>query len=224
MAEKIDLGKGKINSFHSISLKGQLSSILPCEDKSLQSCGAPVTSGKQSTLPLWNRLGFFHSPYEAIVTIVVYYRHTWKLLKNFIKLNPLRKDWQQQLKWYNFDYKFIMPWRWMSQWNRHFSWQHKVNLLVVAKYNFPAVFSVYGGKAFKFEAVSSAHITAGWRTIILNYASSRCGPSCVGPCCRWNNLEWQSYVFQQHFSQALAEKLKHCQLKNSALRSLKLLA
>lgn len=95
----------------------------------------------------------------------------------------------------------------MSQGNRHFSWQNQVNLLV--KYNFLVAFSVYGSEAFKFEAICALHITTGWRSIILNYASCRREPPCVGPCCRWNNLERQSYGFQQDFSQILAEKIKH---------------
>lgn len=131
--------------------------------------------------------------------------------KNFIKLNPLRKDWQNNLNWYNFDYKFIMPWWWMSQGNRHFSWQNQANLLVIVKYNFLVAFSVYGSEAFKFEAISALHITTDWRSVILKYASCRCGPPCVSPCCRWNNLERQSYGFQQVFSQILAEKIEHFQ-------------
>lgn len=49
----------------------------------------------------------------------------------------------------------------MSQGNRHFSLQNQVNLLVVVKYNFLVVFSVYGSEAFKFEAISALHITTG---------------------------------------------------------------
>lgn len=57
VAEKIELRKEHVNSFHCISLKGQVSSVLPCEDKSLR--GSPVAAGTQSILPWGRRLGFF---------------------------------------------------------------------------------------------------------------------------------------------------------------------